>query len=205
MGWNRSLSPGEEFPNTKLTLRFISLLLTVIAIILSGLSIIYAWPLLIPLAFTFIWDLANIIRRLTAQTPVVPGANVGVDLVTWLTFVVALLFVWAEAIQRVRFVGYGYYYYYSYGYTRNSAKIGLGAAAVGTLVALLTFALWIWACVDCHRYRYSDRYPAYRRGIKGGNGPEVAPYPVQGAGVTNGQIAYGAGPGQQENAQHVYA
>ena len=107
----------------------------------------------------------------------------GVDLIIWLVFVATLLFTWASAIEAVSFVSdyYGYEYdsyrgYYGYGYgsrygdAGNGAEIAVGAAAMATLVFVFTVALWVWACVDCHRYRFLERYPVYRRGIKGGTG-----------------------------------
>ena len=88
---------------------------------------------------------------------------------------------------------------------RNGSKIALGAAAVGTVVFILTFALWVLACVDCHRYRYSERYPIYRRGIRGGNDAQVAAYPVHSAGAMVGNAAHDKGGEKQQNLQPMYA
>ena len=113
-----------------------------------------------------------------------------------------LLYTWAASIESVRPMSYRYY---GYRYPRNEAKIGLGAAAVGTVVFVLTFTLWVWACVDCHRYRYSERYPAYRRSIRGEDNVHVAPYPIRGGGLTGEHTVHNAEPRKQENVQPVYA
>jgi hypothetical protein len=87
MGFDR-LNPGEAHYRAKLTLRSISFAIGVGALIAGA----YAWRvgpfLLIPICLSFIWNLANIIRRTTAATPIHPGANVGVDLIIWLIFLI---------------------------------------------------------------------------------------------------------------------
>ena len=81
----------------KIGMRSLGLLFTLIAIATAGYSWWICYLLFLPLGLSFIWNLANIIRRMTARTPVHPGANVGVDLIIWLLFFILLIITYLAA------------------------------------------------------------------------------------------------------------
>ncbi|MCJ1330936.1 hypothetical protein MMC10_007623 [Thelotrema lepadinum] len=195
MPFDRSHS-GEHQYKAKLVLRWITLAITTITLILTGHGDTYAWILYVPLGCSFIWNIANIARRMSAPTPIHPGANVGVDLLIWGGFLTALLWVYMEALDEIGFTAdvlqLGHYPYYSGtnttcvetrprgGYscsaspqvsfdpnaingTRTAAIVGLCACALSTVVTPLHVTLFIFACVDTHRFRHADQYLEYRR------------------------------------------
>ena len=233
--------PYEAHWRARHALRWVALILTCVGIILTGLGVGFAWTLLIPLGLSFIWNIANIARRLSAHTPIHPGANVGLDLFIVLAFLVTLGFTYYFAIVELLTVadekensyyydygGYGcsevdsfgncidggdYYGDYNYYYDSDFwdtinriSSLAVAAAAISTVVFIFHLTLFILACIDTHRYRHADRYPAYARGVNGtgignyngmpqvaGNGyiPSVqhgvAPYPAQGQYAPPGQ------------------
>ena len=103
---------AESLWLAKFILRCICIIFAIVAIILDGVAVgkqrnylqnlshengryinnyYYglSWGLglvLIPLCASLLWNLANIVTRLTRTRPVHPGANVGCDLVIWLAF-----------------------------------------------------------------------------------------------------------------------
>ena len=189
MSFDRS-RPGEHHYKAKLALRWITLVVTTISIILAGHGDTYSWILYIPLGSSFIWNTANIARRMTAATPIHPGANVSVDLLT------GLIWVYLYALNELSFTAevlqLGHYPYLSNGTatcvenspqsgcnwstssqisidrdsiseTRTAAIVTLSACALSTIDAVLHIALFVFACVDTYRFRHAHRYPEYRR------------------------------------------
>ena len=238
--------PFEAHWRARHALRWVALVLTCVGIILSGLGLGFAWTLLIPLGLSFIWNIANIARRLSAHTPIHPGANVGLDLFIVLAFLITLGFTYYVAIAELLTVaeekedsyyydygsyggcseidsfgncidssgdyyggGYGYYYDSDFWDTiTRISNLAVAAAAISTVVMIFHLTLFILACIDTHRYRHSDRYPAYARDVNrtgagnfngmqqvAGNGygygssvqQGIMPYPTQGQYAPQGQ------------------
>ncbi|KAI4155597.1 MAG: hypothetical protein LQ340_000890 [Diploschistes diacapsis] len=202
MAFDRS-NPCETHYRAKLVLRILCLLFSLVGIATSG----YAWYicifLFVPFGLSLLWNLTNIIRRLTARTPVHPGANVGLDLIIWLFFfgIIIFTYLYASAALFVAKSGNvnsstisGSYIgtYIGGGSTTQScvyeddephctttssngtpisinagdlktrSSVALASCVFGTGAFLLHFILFVFACVDTHRRRHPDRYPAYQ-------------------------------------------
>ena len=130
---------------------------------------------------SLIWNTVNITRRLSAATPIHPGANVGVDLFIWLLFFFGLWFTFENAAFGIKIStapGVEPEPPTTSGNATNTASnntsiyphplievyMALASAAVGTVDFGLHVALFVFACIDTHRVRKPDRYPVYRRG-----------------------------------------
>ena len=122
--FNRA-NPGERRYKAKLVMRWLALILTIACIALTIYARVFSWPLWIPLGLSFIWNIANIARRLSAPTPIHPGANVAIDLIIWLTFFSTLVwtyFVSVLGLMVTRDNVWGYEFGSVYdNYTSNSS------------------------------------------------------------------------------------
>ncbi|KAL9107075.1 MAG: hypothetical protein Q9187_008477 [Circinaria calcarea] len=106
------------------------------------------WLLLwqfITLGISVVWNIANLIVRLSRPRPLHPGANVGMDLILWLGLIATGLL--------ALFAGLGNLY--------SQRELGNRLHQIGVvelvgstftfLAVLLHFTLFVWACVDVHR------------------------------------------------------
>ena len=187
MPFDRS-HPCERHYKAKLVLRWIALLLTIACIVLAALGRPFALLLFIPLAFSFIWNIANIARRLSARTPIHPGANVALDLITWLAFFCTLVYTYFasaawlylstrnySSLENACYNSNGSYYYgdcvnfdtevnvLRSDSLHTSSIIALVAAVVGSVDLVIHFVLFVLACIDTHRVRHPQRYPDCNR------------------------------------------
>lgn len=89
--------PCETHYRGKLAARIITFIFTIVGIATAGYSWYISFVLFIPFGVSFIWNLANIIRRMTAYTPIHPGANVAIDLLLWLAFGAFLIYTYVVA------------------------------------------------------------------------------------------------------------
>ena len=115
---------AERLWIAKFILRLLTIIIVIIAFGLAGynwnnegqlyINFRESWAIwiAIPLACSLIWNVANIIVRLSRPRPMHPGANVGVDLVIWAAFLATLVFFWADSIYGLTYHYYCYYYSY---------------------------------------------------------------------------------------------
>ena len=199
----------EPRARAKLILRSLALTSTVIGIVVAGIGWPLAWPLFIPLAISFGWNIANIVRRYTSSTPIHPGANVGMDLVAWLGFLACSIVVYLLAVAGFAAVyittesdSYNYYYgYYTASYDtvydsqmKTWAICAVIAAIIGTKLLIEEFILFVFACIDTHNRNKRGVAPGYPTGGYGYGGNAE---PVKSEG------SYGTAAYPQQNApQH---
>lgn len=112
----------------------------------------------ISLGISVIWNIANIIVRLSRPRPMHPGANVGVDLVLWLSLIsTGLLALFAGLANLSRSEVLSYYSYQSSRRGRlqralhHLGVVEVVGCAFTFLAVLLHFTLFVWACVDVNR------------------------------------------------------
>ena len=196
--------PCEAHYRVKLVLRILALFFSLIGLATGGYSWYFCLFLLVPFALSIIWNLANVIRRLTARTPVHPGANVALDLIIWLLFFCFLGLTYTIAAAAVYLAKSGNANHTSGTYTSTSfgggsyvqtcdyddkdgdlatctfrgangseltinvdelktrGGVAFASCVFGTASILFHFILFVIACVDTHRRRHADRYPAYQ-------------------------------------------
>ncbi|KAH7162764.1 hypothetical protein B0J13DRAFT_536913 [Dactylonectria estremocensis] len=140
---------------TKLVLRILSMISAVVLIGISA-SVAVSWdygPLVIlvpPAGVAFIWDVAESICLCTRRghRGIHPGAVVGVDLILWLGYIVAVVLfgiIWG--------VNDDYYYSYYYSSVTNyRALIGFGAVEI-----ILHLTLFI---IGCYETNVRNRNPS---------------------------------------------
>ena len=105
-----ALHDAERFWAWKLALRAITIVAALVAVGCVAWTVsqnydngdfwLLPWDL-IPLGVSVIWNLSNIIVLFVRKRPVHPGANVGLDLVLWLTFGVTSSFLLFAAIDQL--------------------------------------------------------------------------------------------------------
>lgn len=112
----------------------------------------------ITLGISVLWNIANIIVRLSRPRPMHPGANVGMDLVLWLGLIVTGVFAIFPGLDNLsRSESLSYYSYQSSRRGRLQRALNhLGVVEVvgcafTFLAVLLHFTLFVWACVDVNR------------------------------------------------------
>ncbi|MCJ1402228.1 hypothetical protein MMC11_005448 [Xylographa trunciseda] len=110
------VSAAERHWAAKFTLRLITLSLASVGIAITAYTLSSAYRnvnngllewALIPLGLSILWNAVNLIVRMCRISPVHPGANVGVDLIILLAFLVLGAPSIAGAIENVQYVASG--------------------------------------------------------------------------------------------------
>ncbi|CAF9914903.1 MAG: hypothetical protein GOMPHAMPRED_008325 [Gomphillus americanus] len=180
--------PNETSYKGKLVLRCLALFFISVALIPAG----YSWRLsvfVLPvIVLSWLWNFINIVKRLTSEYPMHPGANVAFDLIIYLLFVILggfniFVAAFANMITSANWKS-NPAFANQWGnmsvckstttinddeedvtsqsctvpadqvdLVRRLAKASLVAIGFASIVCLFHFILFIWACVDTHRYR----------------------------------------------------
>ena len=153
--------------------------------------------LLGPLAASLFWNTANITTRLCVKLPMHPIANVVMDLLVVLGFIVGLGFsftgaltflaiaqaTYAENSQELCGGSYnGHLFNDEYdcrSFFQHISSLNLAASAFGTCSLVLHLVLFIWACVDTKRRRNQSKEKKQGQGHSGGK-PRAGQTPANG-------------------------
>ena len=124
MGFDRN-HPMETHYGAKLGLRIVCLLLATVGLGLGGYTWYFCFAILPTLVVSWVWNVANIIRRLVAPSPIHPGANVALDLLLWIGFGIGMIISWfisAAVVYAANNRNANYYYNSWYGGYINSGS-----------------------------------------------------------------------------------